>query len=58
MEKVEITATVRKGCSPKEIHEDFMDTVWKKSPIYSTVKNLRGTGRALENMSGQKKATN
>jgi hypothetical protein len=24
--------------SPKETHEDFMDTLWKKSPSYSTVK--------------------
>jgi hypothetical protein len=24
--------------SPKEIHEDFMDTLWKESLSYSTVK--------------------
>jgi hypothetical protein len=66
MEKVEIRAVIKylckKGISPKEIHEDFMDTLGKESPSYSTMKNgllnLRGTGRALEKMSdlgGQKR---
>jgi transposase len=43
MEKVEIRAVIKylckKGMSPKEIHEDFMDTLGKKSPSYRTVKN-------------------
>jgi hypothetical protein len=59
MEKVEIRAVIKylckKGMSPKEIHEDFMDTLGKASPSYSTVKNgllnLRGAGRALRIMS-------
>jgi transposase len=42
MEKVEIRAAIKylckKGMSPKEIHEDFMDTLCKESPTYSTVK--------------------
>jgi transposase len=42
MEKVEIRAVIKylskKGMSPKEIHEDFMDTHEKDSPSYSTVK--------------------
>jgi hypothetical protein len=59
MEKVEIRAVIKylckKGMSPKEIHEDFIDTLGKVSPSYSTVNwllNLRGAGRALEVMSG------
>jgi transposase len=63
MEQVEIRAVIKflckKGMSPKEIHEDFMDTLGKESPSYSTVNNgllnLRGAGRALEMMSGQKR---
>ena len=42
MEKLEIRAVIKyfckKGMPPKEIHEDFMETVGKKSPSYSTVK--------------------
>jgi transposase len=42
MEKVEIGAVIKYLCkkrmSPKEIHEDFMDTFGKESPSYSTVK--------------------
>jgi hypothetical protein len=42
MEKVEIRAVTKylckKGMSPKEIHEDFMDTLGKESPSSSTVK--------------------
>jgi hypothetical protein len=61
MEKVEIRAVIKylckKGMSPKEIHEDFMDTLGKEFPSYSIVKNgllnLRGAGRALEVMSGR-----
>jgi transposase len=43
MEKVKIRAVIKylckKGMSPKEIHEDFMDTIGKEPPSYSTVKN-------------------
>jgi hypothetical protein len=46
--------------SPKEINEDLMLTLGKESPSY-TVKdgllNLRGTGRALEMMSGLRPPT-
>jgi hypothetical protein len=60
MDKVEIRAVIKylckKGMFPKGIHEDFMDTLGKESPSYSTVKNgllnLRGAGRALVMMSG------
>ena len=42
MEKVEVRAVIKylckKGMSPKEIHEDFMETLGKESPSYSTVK--------------------
>ena len=42
MEKVEVRAVIQylcnKGMSPKEIHEDFMKTLGKESPSYSTVK--------------------
>ena len=41
MEKLKISAVIKyfckKGMPPKEIHEDFMDTLWKASP-YTTVK--------------------
>ena len=41
MEKLEIRVIIKyfckKGMSPKEIHEDFMETPGKESP-YSTVK--------------------
>ena len=43
MEKLEIRAVIKyfckKGKPPMEIHEDFMETLWKESPSYSTVKN-------------------
>jgi hypothetical protein len=67
MEKVEIRTVIKylckKGMFPKEVHEDFMDTLGKESPSYSTVNingllNLRWTGRTLEMMSclgGQKR---
>ena len=39
---------MNKGMPPKEIHEDFMETLGKESPSYCTVKNgqqgLRGKG--------------
>ena len=42
MEKIEVRAVIKylckKGMSPKEIHEDFMETLEKESPSYSTVK--------------------
>ena len=37
MEKLEIRAVIKKGMSPKEIHEYFVETLVKKSPSYSTV---------------------
>ena len=40
--KLEIRAVIKyfckKGMPPKEIHEDFMETLGKESPSYSTVK--------------------
>ena len=42
MEKLEIRAFIKyfckKGMHPKEIHEDFMETLGKESPFNSTVK--------------------
>ena len=42
MEKVKVRAVLKylctKGMSPKEIHEDFMETLGKESPSYSTMK--------------------
>ena len=38
MEKLEIKYLCKKGITPKEIHEDFMETLGKESPFYSTVK--------------------
>ena len=42
MEKPEIRAVVKYFCKkrmpPKEIHEDFIETLGKESPSYSTVK--------------------
>ena len=42
MEKLEIRAVIKyfckKGMPTKEIHEDFMETLGKESPSYSTVK--------------------
>ena len=54
MEKLEILAVIKYFCKkempPKEIHEDFMETLGKKSPSYSTVQKKaaefkRGRGR-------------
>jgi hypothetical protein len=43
MEKVEVRAVIKylckKGMSPKEIHDDLMNTLGKESPSYSTVKD-------------------
>ena len=40
--KLEIRAVInyicKKGMFPKEIHEDFMETLGKESPFYSTAK--------------------
>ena len=53
MEKLEIRAVIKylckKGMPPKEIHENFMQSLGKRSPSYSTVKkngqqSLRGGG--------------
>ena len=42
IEKLEIRAVIKyfckKGMSPKEIYEDFMETLGKESPSYSIVK--------------------
>ena len=42
MEKLEIRVVTKyfckKGMPPKEIHEDFMETLGKESPSFSTVK--------------------
>ena len=42
IEKLEIRAAIKyfykKGMPPKEIHEDFMETLGQESPSYSTVK--------------------
>ena len=42
MEKLEIRAVIeyfcKKGMTPKEIHEDFMETLGKESHSYGTVK--------------------
>ena len=44
MEKLEIRAVIKyfckKGMPPNEIHEDFMETLGKESPSYSTVKKM------------------
>jgi hypothetical protein len=44
MEKVEIRAVIKylckKGMFRKEIYEDFMVTLGKKSPSFSTVKKM------------------
>ena len=61
VEKLEIRAVIKhfckKGMPPKEIHEDFMDTLGKEYPSYSTVKKWaaefkRGGGGALKMMDG------
>ena len=39
MTKLEIRAVIcKKGMPPKEIHENFTDTLEKESPSYSTMK--------------------
>ena len=52
MEKLEIGAVIKyfckKGMSPKEIHEDLIETLRKESPIYSTVKKLQQSLRRGE----------
>ena len=44
MEKLEIRAVIKYFCKkrmpPKEIHEDFMETLGKESPSYRIVKKL------------------
>ena len=66
--KLEIRALIKnfckKGMPHKEIHEDFIEILWKKSPSYSTVKKcaaeLKRGERALMMMDGlaaQKDAT-
>ena len=44
MEKLEIKAVIKYFCKkrmpPKEIHEDFMETLGKESRSYSTVKKM------------------
>ena len=61
MEKLEIRAVIKYFCKNgmplKEIHEDFMETLGKESPSYSTVKkigqqSLRVGERALRMMDG------
>ena len=56
MEKFEIKAGIKYFCKngmpPKEIHEDFMESLGKESPSYSTVTKWaaefkRGRKRAL-----------
>jgi transposase len=41
MDKVELRTVIKylskKGMSPKEIHENFVETLGKESPSYSTV---------------------
>ena len=56
MEILEIRAVsmyfCKKGMPPKEIHEDFMETLGKESPSYSTVKKwaaeLKRVGKSVE----------
>ena len=53
MDKIEIRAVIKyfckKGMPPKEIHEDFMETLGKESH-YSTVKKMdsREGGKSVE----------
>ena len=60
MKKLEIRAVIKyfckKGIPPKEIHEDFLETLGKESP-YSTVKKngqqgFRGGERVMKMMDG------
>ena len=57
MEKLEIRAVIKyfckKGMPPKEIHENFMQSLGKEFPSYSTVKKWaaefqRGGGESVE----------
>ena len=60
METLEIRAVIKyfckKGIPPKEIHEDFMETLGKESLSYSAVKTwaaeLKRGGGALKMMDG------
>ena len=60
MERVEVKAIIKylckKGMSPKEIQEDFLETFRKESPSYRTERNgmlnLGGRGRALKIING------
>ena len=38
MEQLEIKAVIKKFCKKRMPHEDFMETLGKESPSYSTVK--------------------
>ena len=38
MEQLEIRAVIKYFCKKRMPHEDFMETLWKESPSYSTVK--------------------
>ena len=44
MEELEIKAVIKffcqKGMHPKGIHEDFIESLGKESPSYSTVKKM------------------
>ena len=44
MEKLENRAVIKylckKGIPPKEIHEDFLETLGKESPFYSTEEKM------------------
>ena len=66
MEKLEIRVVIKyfchKGMAPKEIHEDFMETLGKESPSYSTVKKWaaefkrgRESVRMMDNLASQKR---
>ena len=60
MEKLEIRVVIKyfckKGMPPMKIHKDFMETLGKESPSYSTVnkwqQSLRGPERALRMIDG------
>ena len=64
MKKLEISAFIKYFCKkempPNEIHEDFMDTLGKESPSYSTVKKngQQNGGESVEDgRSGRPKDT-
>ena len=52
MEQVEVTAIIRylckKGMSPKEIYEDFIENLEKESPSHSAVKKWAAEFRSGE----------